>query len=273
MSPETKLLPEPCPFCKSKKITVEWEACAPLSEGDTNRRWFAECAQCCCQGPFCQKENQVIIAWNKRQPSEEVKVECTCPQFGCPVHTYQAPTVKESLSVEVVELWKVNWLHLGTTDHYAGLKKDIAHVCRDVTHAACIDEICINDIVQTFRNHGFVVVPRSAPLTKQFSDRQRANECIPTHGQVTPSAAVTPDHGPDSLRAGQSDQEAATCWNQSEVEEVLTEAKILLEGFAHFQHYVGGGCAGNQSTCENCKRENAIISRIDALLAKKGGQS
>lgn len=58
--------PLPCPFCGSTKITVEWEECEPLDSTDTNRRWFAECAQCCCQGPFCQKEPQVIPAWNKR---------------------------------------------------------------------------------------------------------------------------------------------------------------------------------------------------------------
>lgn len=56
----------PCPFCGSDKITVEWELCEKLSESDTTRRWFAECTQCSCQGPFCQKEPQVIPSWNKR---------------------------------------------------------------------------------------------------------------------------------------------------------------------------------------------------------------
>lgn len=58
--------PLPCPFCGSTKITVEWEPCPKLDETDTTRRWFAECTQCSCQGPFCQKEPQVIPAWNKR---------------------------------------------------------------------------------------------------------------------------------------------------------------------------------------------------------------
>lgn len=58
--------PLPCPFCGSTRITVEWEPCEPLDKTDTNRRWFAECTQCSCQGPFCQKEPQVIPAWNKR---------------------------------------------------------------------------------------------------------------------------------------------------------------------------------------------------------------
>lgn len=67
MSEERKILP--CPFCGSTAITIEWEPCAPLDEGDTTRRWFAECTQCSCQGPFCQKEPQVIPAWNKRAPT------------------------------------------------------------------------------------------------------------------------------------------------------------------------------------------------------------
>lgn len=62
--------PLPCPFCGSLKITVEWEPCPKLDETDTTRRWFAECTKCSCQGPFCQKEPQVIPAWNKRANSE-----------------------------------------------------------------------------------------------------------------------------------------------------------------------------------------------------------
>ena len=58
--------PSPCPFCGSTKITVEWEPCPPLDKTDTNRRWFAECTHCSCQGPFCQKEPEVIPAWNRR---------------------------------------------------------------------------------------------------------------------------------------------------------------------------------------------------------------
>lgn len=53
----------------------------------------------------------------------------------------------------------INWLHLGTTENYAELKKDIANVCRDVTEAGCIDEICINDIVESFKLLGYEVVP------------------------------------------------------------------------------------------------------------------
>lgn len=59
-----KLLP--CPFCGSDKITVEWEQCPKLVESDTTRRWFAECTQCSCQGPFCQKEPEVPVKWNQR---------------------------------------------------------------------------------------------------------------------------------------------------------------------------------------------------------------
>ena len=56
-------------------------------------------------------------------------------------------------------LHEVNWLLIGATDDYADLNAAIAHVCQDVTRAACIDEICIHDIVETFRQHGFHVVP------------------------------------------------------------------------------------------------------------------
>ena len=56
----------PCPFCGATKITVEWEPCPPLDHTDTNRRWFAECTQCSCQGPFCQTEPDVILKWNER---------------------------------------------------------------------------------------------------------------------------------------------------------------------------------------------------------------
>jgi Lar family restriction alleviation protein len=58
---------KPCPFCGSSKITVEWEPLMRMDPTDTTRRWFAECTQCSCQGPFCQKEPEVIPAWNKRQ--------------------------------------------------------------------------------------------------------------------------------------------------------------------------------------------------------------
>lgn len=58
-----------CPWCNGNKITIEWEPCDTLSYHDTNRRWFAECCKCSCQGPFCQKENEVIRAWNTRHDS------------------------------------------------------------------------------------------------------------------------------------------------------------------------------------------------------------
>ena len=39
-----------------------------------------------------------------------------------------------------------SWFLIGSTNEYAELKKWIAHICRDVTKAGCIDEICISDI-------------------------------------------------------------------------------------------------------------------------------
>lgn len=62
-----------CPFCGSNKVTIEWEPCAPITHPDTNRRWFAECTQCSCQGPFCQRETEVIKAWNTRTTDKRVE--------------------------------------------------------------------------------------------------------------------------------------------------------------------------------------------------------
>lgn len=56
-----------------------------------------------------------------------------------------------------VSLHDVAWTHLGSTNQFDDLKKAVAHVCRDVTKAACIDELCINDILQTFQKHGYEV--------------------------------------------------------------------------------------------------------------------
>lgn len=53
-------------------------------------------------------------------------------------------------------LHEVNWSHLGKTEEFKELKSDLAHVTRDVQ--GFIDEIAINDIVQTFLKHGYVVV-------------------------------------------------------------------------------------------------------------------
>lgn len=58
--------PTPCPFCASTNVSVEWEWCSPLTVGDTTRRWFVECANCSCQGPFAQTEPKAIPLWNNR---------------------------------------------------------------------------------------------------------------------------------------------------------------------------------------------------------------
>ena len=55
----------------------------------------------------------------------------------------------------------VNWLLIGSTDEYAELKKWIAHICRDVTNAACIDEICIYDICVGLRQKGYEVIAKT----------------------------------------------------------------------------------------------------------------
>lgn len=101
----------PCPFCGSTKITVEWEPCPSLVATDTNRRWFAECTQCSCQGPFCQKEPQVIPAWNHRVPvsdstsiSQELKdaaiavaVTYCAIRCGFQDHTQECDRLKRAL--------------------------------------------------------------------------------------------------------------------------------------------------------------------------------
>lgn len=64
------------------------------------------------------------------------------------------------MSYKENNLVDVTWYLIGSTDEYKDLKRDIARVCRDVTIASCIDEICISDIVQTFNNHGYKVVKK-----------------------------------------------------------------------------------------------------------------
>jgi hypothetical protein len=56
-----------------------------------------------------------------------------------------------------MNLGDVKWLVIGSTKEFTALKEDIANVCRDVTKAGCIDEICIHDIIKTFENHGYTV--------------------------------------------------------------------------------------------------------------------
>ncbi|BBR74194.1 hypothetical protein ABTG11_10005 [Acinetobacter baumannii] len=55
-------------------------------------------------------------------------------------------------------LHEVSWLHMGRTNDFEELKADIQHVCKDVQ--GFIKEIAVNDIVQTFLKHGYVVVKK-----------------------------------------------------------------------------------------------------------------
>ena len=61
---------------------------------------------------------------------------------------------------EILKLADIPWLVIGKTNRYSKLKEDIGIVCRDVTEASCIDEICINDILYMFRIHGYEVVKK-----------------------------------------------------------------------------------------------------------------
>lgn len=55
-------------------------------------------------------------------------------------------------------LHEVSWLTMGKTKEYEELKADIQHVCKDVQ--GFIKEIAVNDIVQTFLKHGYVVIKK-----------------------------------------------------------------------------------------------------------------
>lgn len=66
-------------------------------------------------------------------------------------------------------LHEETWLLLGSTKEHFDLTKRIAHICRDVTKGACIDEICIHDIVATFAQFGFHVV-RAEELSQLQQD-------------------------------------------------------------------------------------------------------
>ena len=70
----------------------------------------------------------------------------------------EARAERDRNGAELKPLADVNWLLIGSTNEYADLKKWIAHICRDVTHAACIDELCINDICVGFRQKGYEIV-------------------------------------------------------------------------------------------------------------------
>jgi len=66
---------------------------------------------------------------------------------------------KSDNSKETVKyLADVEWLWLGNTKDYKEVKDFVALVCRDVTNASCINEICINDVLQALRQHGYEVV-------------------------------------------------------------------------------------------------------------------
>ena len=57
-------------------------------------------------------------------------------------------------------LCDIDWLTIGSTDYYNNLKEDISYVCDDISESGSIKEVAINDILQTFRLHGFEVVQR-----------------------------------------------------------------------------------------------------------------
>ena len=109
---------KPCPFCGSTKITVEWESCPPLDATDTNRRWFAECTQCSAQGPFCQKEPEVIPAWNKRAVICDVTrwAGATTPEE----YIIRLMQEEEAIHAEMLELFKKEGVRATVTEGMKG---------------------------------------------------------------------------------------------------------------------------------------------------------
>lgn len=70
---------------------------------------------------------------------------------------YFKKLLDEIFGKQPIKLHEVSWSLIGSTNEFKDLKRDIGHVCQDVTNAACIDEICIMDIVNTFKKHGYVI--------------------------------------------------------------------------------------------------------------------
>jgi hypothetical protein len=52
----------------------------------------------------------------------------------------------------------VEWLLIDSTNEYKSLKEDLLTVIEDLYESASIKELVINDILQTFRIHGFEVI-------------------------------------------------------------------------------------------------------------------
>lgn len=98
---------------------------------------------------------------------------------------------------DVFDLSKVSWSVIGSTEEYSELKSDIAHVCRDVTCAGCIDEHCIADIVATFKKHGYLIRKEHMPAKThgiQHLAEHPADKTTPvgTFGEITFPAEVEP---------------------------------------------------------------------------------
>lgn len=97
-----------------------------------------------------------------------------------------------------MELSKVSWLKLGSTEEHSELKKDIANVCRDVTEACQINEICINDIVVTFKQHGYTIIKEDS--TKTIKMKFSVMDTEPVAELVTVICGYPRDQLPEELR-------------------------------------------------------------------------
>ena len=77
------------------------------------------------------------------------------------------------------DLNQLTWSVIGSTQEYHNLKEDISLVCRDVTEAACIREICLMDILHTFKIHGYVVMPIEAKKVVEAAEAWADDDEIP----------------------------------------------------------------------------------------------
>jgi hypothetical protein len=104
----------------------------------------------------------------------------------------------DAMSEELKMLADVKWLKIGSTDEYAELKVWIAHICRDVTEASCIDEICINDICIGLRQKGYEIFAKSEMdhLRARIAELEAASRWVPVSErlpEVGDNCAVTSD--------------------------------------------------------------------------------
>ena len=79
------------------------------------------------------------------------------------------------------DLNQLTWSAIGSTEEFYKLKEDISIVCRDVTDAACIRELCLMDILSTLKIHGYVVMPAEAKAVVEAAEAWADCEATEEH--------------------------------------------------------------------------------------------